>query len=267
MILKVWFKKIIINLVLNKKRFIKMRPDRGNMSKFELKRGDVIAAFEGNLFLASGENNNKAFRKLCKEYGAKGVFSSEIKNKKDIDFEDENIIAMLSGAKMLADLEKNDSVKAYCLDIESTDFEKVIEKTKKPIIVLVNAESKLDNLKLANGIFVNGSDKEALDYKLVEEIAKKVDVPIMSRSKLITPEESYGIVRKTNSKAVVLGDIAFRQPVIFEQTTNYFEKGYYNKITRKRREKTVELFEQLYSEMENTNISELNKFKDIFMND
>lgn len=240
------------------------------MSKIEFVRGKKQVEFSGQLFLSGRDKNIVAFRKLCAEYGAAGIFSARINSKKDIDFEKEIIIANVNAGKMLKDLEKNESVKAYYLDVNSENLDKVIKGTTKPIILAVKPNESLDNLSKANGALIESveNDTEAtLDYRLVERIKSKFKIPVISKSKLVTPEEIYGVLRKTESDGVALGEIAFSQPVIFEQTTNYFEKGYYNKITRKRREKTVELFEEIYSKQEEKSAQELNEFKEVFMND
>lgn len=241
------------------------------MNKLEIKNKETHIEFKQKLLLASREKNILPFRLLCEHYGAGAVFSKEINSKKDIDFQKkENIIACINVAKNLEDLQKNEGVKAICVKATSKDFNKIIEKNTKPLIVEIDENYDFKKIKNANAILVNFNEKTQeinLDNNFINEIKTKLKVPVLVKAKFETPEEMYNALKKSEADAIVLGDIAFRQPVIFEQTVNYFEKGYYNKITRKRREKTVKAFEKFSKNYENIEGINLEEFKRVFMED
>lgn len=225
------------------------------MTSTELKRGEVKVQIEGDLILTGSEQNILPFRMVCRQYGAAAIISKPISSKKDIDFHDDDapIIASLTGAKILNDLEKNEKVVAYALDTNNIDEEEIktiVDKTTKPLLMIFRDESEIKNyMKFCNGIifeFKEGDKELPIDFKIVNSIKEKYKVPLFVLGEEKVPEDIYAALKKTECDAVIIGDIALIQPVIFEQTHNYFEKGYYNKITRKRREKTVNAFEKAW---------------------
>lgn len=175
--------------------------------------------FKAELILAESEKNILPFRKLCQKLGADAVIV-RVNTKKDINFEKkEHIIAATDKKALLKELDSNESVKAILVDEK---LAKEATKTcKKPVI----------------------STKDA-DIIITPEANPKGD-NIIKITKQLTPEDYNSLLNKTDAKALVIGELALSQPVIFEQTKNYFEKGYYNKITRKRREKTVTAFNKI----------------------
>ena len=100
------------------------------MDSIEFRRGENVVKFNSNIFLAQRDKNIKPFRLLCQEYGAVAIFSSIIKTKKDIEFEGEQIIACLGSDKLLSNLEKDDCVKAYCIENNSPHLKSIIKKPK-----------------------------------------------------------------------------------------------------------------------------------------
>lgn len=245
------------------------------MTKIELKRGKTVVDITGDLFLTPSEQNNTPFRILCSDFGADVVFSKEINTQKDIDFVDEDteIIATINVAKNLKKLDDNEKIIAYSIDITTPKdtIKAIAKKTTKPIIFKISEDTKISDIpkKYTNGIFlVCGTEAEEnfINGKLVDELKKEFKVPVFVKAKTTTPEEVYSAIKKTEADAIVLGELALRQPVIFEQTKNYFEKGYYNKITRKRREKTVASFEKNWDKFgQDLDKSLLEELKNKFM--
>lgn len=175
--------------------------------------------FKAELILAASDKNILPFRKLCQKLGADGIIV-DVNTKKDIDFDSkEHIIASTEKKTLLKDLDKDEAVKAILVpESLAKDASKTCEK---PVI----------------------STKGA-DITITPEATPKGE-NIIKITKQLTPEDYNALLNKTDAKALVIGEIALSQPVIFEQTKNYFEKGYYNKITRKRREKTLAEFEKM----------------------
>jgi hypothetical protein len=175
--------------------------------------------FEATLILGESKNNIMPFRKLCEKLGASACIVA-ISTKKDIDFDKkEHIIASTNKKTLLKELDSNVAVKAIMVpEAMAKDATKTCDK---PVISTKNA-----------------------DITITPEATPKGE-NIIKITKQVTPEDLNALLTKTDAKALVIGEIALSQPVIFEQTTNYFEKGYYNKITRKRREKTLAEFEKI----------------------
>ncbi|MGM5484224.1 MAG: tRNA-dihydrouridine synthase [Nanobdellota archaeon] len=244
------------------------------MVEIKLKRGNIENKIKGSLAMAPSEYNIPPFRVMLKNFGAFAVFSKEIKYKKDIDFtkEDPFIIAYIKSSKLVKELEANDNVKAICYEFtDKNEFEIIKKATNKPLILSIKPEYKINKTiqKTISGILVNFLENEEeteIDSNEIDRISKETDLPVFVRGRMEKPENIYSILRKTKASVAVLGRLAEIRPVIFDQTNNYFEKGYYNKITRKRREKTIKAFEKALGKVGYEG-EDAEKFKQIFTDD
>mgnify|MGYP006283512297 CR=1 FL=1 len=245
------------------------------MTSIDIKRGDKTVTFKGELLLAPSEQNTLPFRMLCKSFGAAGAFTKPIATKNDLvtSPQETPLIAALVQAKYLNDLENNKDISALSLDmttLSKEDCKKIAEKTTKPLIAKITPQSQIHLAKKDISAiyleFIKEGKEQPIDHKFVEMLKHDYNVPIIVRSKVEVPEDIYSILKKTEGNMVAIGDLAFSQPVIFEQTNNYFEKGYYNKITRKRREKEVSALEEVWDEFgEEYSDDEKQKLIDIFL--
>jgi hypothetical protein len=217
------------------------------MAQIEFKRGNKKTQLPGNLILGSSEKNIKAFRVFCKELGANAVFSQPLNSKSNLDFTKEEIIAYIEKPtqKLIKDLDKNENVTLLCCSAENFDL--VFKNSNKPVIVKVNYKEIEKIPSKSNGILVHFYENEDInpDVKIFKKIKEQ---PILVQAKFEIPEDMYNLIKETKIEGIVMGDFAQDKPTIFEQAENYFEKGYYNKLTRKRREKVVSRFEELFSE-------------------
>ena len=227
-----------------------------------LERGKNKVEFNGNFFLGSTPYNIKPLRLFCKELGADAVSTPLLNSKSNFDFDEEVIIATFDKVSktLLSNLESNENVKVLCYQgIGKTETEikesikLILENSKKPIIVSVSvAEIGFVPTKEINLLinFVEEGVEKEIDDKIVIEQKKKFS-KVFVRCKFETPEGIYQLLRNESIDGVFISDLVVSRPTIFEQSKNYFEKGYYNKLTRKRREKVVDRFSTLYSEYAN----------------
>lgn len=181
----------------------------------ELTRGKITETI-GNILLGP-ISSNPAFHQLCKKHGATTLIvpiNSEITTSQTI--------VQISGKvakKKLQELEKNENVIGYCADEENITQ---ITETKKPII---GWETNKGNM-------------------LATKDPKKGTLLITENK---TPEEINQLVKDSGIAGVII--ISTENPVIFEQYTNYTEKGYYNKVTKKRREKLAKEFQDISNKL------------------
>jgi hypothetical protein len=177
--------------------------------------------FKETFILGAMHQNIPAFQELCKEHGAHYIFSKPLEKKADLDF-DQDIIAFITNEKLAKEVEKNEFVIAIAAPAAIVG--KI--KTKKPLLSFGATTAKVD--------------------AIISETIIESDVPVLLQNGIKNPEEAHQAIRK-GVAGIIFTDIALNRPVIFEQCINYMEKGYYNKVTRKRREKMVDAFEKLSS--------------------
>lgn len=178
----------------------------------ELKRAKISANI-GTILLGPVSTNN-AFHMLCKKHGATAVIIPA-----ESTIITENSIAFISNKitkKRIQELETQPEVIGYCS--EDKNIELILKNTKKPVIGWETTKGDL----------------------FASEKPKKGAL-LIAKSK--TPEEIHSLMQKDGVLGIVINST--ENPIIFEQYTNYVEKGYYNKVTRKRREKLVVEFEEI----------------------
>jgi hypothetical protein len=161
---------------------------------------------------------NPAFHALCREHGAVAVCvpaNTELIKENTIIYIDQKITK-----KKLTEYEKSDLVIGF---IVTKEIIKDV-KTKKPIISWKSKD------KGAAGYALETPEKEA--FLIIEDK---------------TPEEIHQLIKDSGIQGIIINSV--KNPVIFEQYTNYVEKGYYNKVTRKRREKLANEFEVMSKKM------------------
>jgi tRNA-dihydrouridine synthase len=244
----------------------------------EFKRDKVSVKFPGNMFLGTTQENTKAFRIFCKELGADAVCTEILGPKSNIKFDkEEEVIATVEkpSKKLIADLEKNAHVKIIEINLLNSksldaDSKEIIKSTKKPIIASVSYKDaeKAKALKVSGIIlhFLDNGKEIAIDEKLIEKIKKSFPGKVLARGNIDSPENAYSLMKNNSLDGFLVSSFALEKPTIFEQCKNYFEKGYYNKLTRKRREKVVARFTELYAKhSEKRDNMELSKFNNRFL--
>lgn len=160
---------------------------------------------------------NPAFHALCREHGAVAVCvppETETITENTLIFVDTKI-----SKKQLTTYEKDENVIGFVVSKEYIDA----VQTKKPVISWKSKE------------------KKAAAYAL-EQPEKNAFLIVENK----TPEEIHQLM-KENIQGVII--TSTENPVIFEQYSNYVEKGYYNKVTRKRREKLAAEFELMSAKL------------------
>ncbi|MFT4326275.1 MAG: tRNA-dihydrouridine synthase [Candidatus Woesearchaeota archaeon] len=235
-----------------------------------LKRKKAETHFKGNLFLGSTKENIHPLMKYCIELGASAVFSAPLNTKSELIFEYPTIANITKATKtVLQNIEKEENIKAIEVNtLESDDPKKliteVIKETTKPLIISIphtNIEL-IDTFKEHTFAihFLERETETQADEELIKKLVSKTT--ILVRAAFESPEAIYQFLKNTHAHGIIIGTEALSKPTIFEQAINYFEKGYYNKLTRKRREKVVKRFEELAKGFDPETIL---KFKQRFM--
>jgi hypothetical protein len=165
------------------------------------------------------------FKLLCKKFGAGAFFSNPIKTLKDININFPMIANVQSKAsdlpKIIKELEKNKNVEGILIP------ENQIKKAKSKLPILVESNEEI-----------------SCDIRITE-IPKKSKTQLILHKEFKDAEEAYDVFRNKQAECVMISETATKNPIFFEQLINYIEKGYYNKITRKRREKLVYEYQEL----------------------
>ena len=69
--------------------------------------------------------------------------------------------------------------------------------------------------------------KGQAEYRTIQELVEAVSIPVIANGDIDTPEKAHQVLEQTNAQGLMIGRGAWGNPWLFQQITDYLERGAY----------------------------------------
>ncbi len=80
------------------------------------------------------------------------------------------------------------------------------------------------------------------DWKIIKQVKEAVNVPVIGNGNVFVPEDAKKMFEQTGCDFIMIGRAAMKNPYVFRQMNDYFEKGKYKEVDDEIRKQAIKKY-------------------------